>query len=404
MTHVLFIDDEPLNHQLIARALAPLGAQLSFAEDGMSGIARARALKPDIIITDVMMPGMDGYDVTRQLRRDPQFSSVPVLVLTVQSSLQDKLKAFEAGADDYMSKPFELAELTARVTALLRRVEINASYAALNVVADPAYMIALHSLRGGTGCSTLAVNLAISLSSLWGQTILLDLAMTAGQIALMLNMNLRRTWTNISGLRAAEIDLEILNSVISTHESGISFIAAPTFPTEGEPLQSEMLSSVLTLLKRHYSYLVADVPHDFSENAITALDAADTILIVANSDMASVRAAAAALDTYGKLGYPEGKLKLLLNATFPRAGLQKEKIEKALGLQFIASIPYVPDLFVEAINYGQPPVFEKPTDPASAFLEDLAFFLSKPADKKAKPENPTEAWKRVYKRSQERRK
>ena len=404
MTRVLFIDDELLNHQLVGRALQPLGFQISFAEDGTSGIAQARTLKPDIIITDVMMPDIDGYEVTRQLRRDPQFNVVPILVLTAQSGLQDKLKAFEVGADDYMSKPFEPAELAARVTALLRRSDLITPPVSQEAVADTAQMIALHSLRGGTGCSTLAVNLAISLTSLWGRTILLDLTMTAGQVALMLNMNLRRTWADISRFDMGEIDMDAINSVISTHESGVSFVAAPTFPTEGESLRAETLSGVLSLLKSRYDYIIADLPHDFSENALSALDAADTILIVATPDMASVRAAAAAMDTYLKLGYPKEKMKLLLNATFPRAGLPKEKIEKALGMEFVAMIPFIPDTFVEAINYGQPPVHQKPNEPASALIEDFAFFLSKPAHKKSRPENPSEAWKRVYKRYQDRRK
>jgi Flp pilus assembly CpaE family ATPase len=73
--------------------------------------------------------------------------------------------------------------------------------------------------------------------------------------------------------------------------------------------------------------------------------------------MASIRAVRAALDTYTKLGYSTDKIKLVLNATFPRAGLAKDKIEAALGVAFLATIPYVPELFVEAINYGRPPVF-----------------------------------------------
>lgn len=404
MTRVLCIDDEPINHQLVTHALESLGCQISFAEDGTSGIAKARTLKPDILITDVMMPDINGYEVTRQLRRDLQFAGIPILVLTAQSGLQDKLKAFEAGADDYLSKPFEAAELAARVTALLRRVESVQASRLIKPVADTARMIAVHSLRGGTGCSTLSVNLGISLASLWGGTILLDMTMTAGQIALMLNMNLRRTWADIARFDAGEFDMDALHSVISMHESGLAFIAAPTFPAEGESLRAETLLTALNLLKHHYDYIVADLPHDFSEVALQTLDSADMILMVATPDMASVRATAAAMDTYFKLGYPKEKIKLLINATFPRSGLPKDKIETALGLTSIVTIPYIQDIFVEAINYGQPPVFHKPQESISALLEDFAFFISKESHKKSKPEKPTEAWKRVYNRYQKRKK
>ena len=106
MIRILVIDDEPLNHQLVSKALEKLDCQILSAEDGTSGIARARTLKPDIIITDVMMPDINGYEVTRLLRREAQFYSTPILVLTAQAGLKDKLHAFEVGADDYLSKPF----------------------------------------------------------------------------------------------------------------------------------------------------------------------------------------------------------------------------------------------------------------------------------------------------------
>src|SRR5215211_6531248 len=123
MTRVLVIGDEPINLQLVARVLEPLHYELHFSENGKDGVTKARNLVPDIIITDVMMPEINGYEVTRILRREPQFASTPILVLTAQAGLQDKLKSFEAGADDHLTKPFEPAELVVRVTSLLRRVE-----------------------------------------------------------------------------------------------------------------------------------------------------------------------------------------------------------------------------------------------------------------------------------------
>ncbi|MCG2786231.1 MAG: response regulator [Anaerolineae bacterium] len=121
MTNVLVIDDEPVFHSLVTRALERLNFTVSYAENGVSGLSMARSLKPDIIISDVMMPGIIGYEVVRSLRREPEFAQTPILMLTAQSGLQDKLKAFEAGADDNLTKPFEPEELAARVNVLLRR-------------------------------------------------------------------------------------------------------------------------------------------------------------------------------------------------------------------------------------------------------------------------------------------
>jgi pilus assembly protein CpaE len=405
VSRILFIDDEPINHQLVARALEPSGAELHFADNGTAGIALARSLRPDLIITDVMMADITGYEVTRLLRRESQFAGTPILVLTAQTGLQDKLKSFEAGADDHLTKPFEAAELAARVAALLRRVEAARTSALEPARREAGRMVALHSLRGGTGCSTLAVNLGVGLISLWRKpVILLDLTMTAGQVALMLNMTLRRTWADVARFAPDELDSEVVRSIVSSHESGLSFVAAPTFPSQAEPLQSGTLSRALEMFKSEYEYVLADLPHDFSDSALPALDAADMILMVACPDMASIRAASAALDTYQKLGYPKEKIKLLLNATFPHSGLPKDKIEAALGMPATAVVPYVQDIFVEAINHGKPTMLEKPLEPISSLLEDFALFLSKDDDKKAKPENPTDTWKRVYKRYQDRKK
>ena len=405
MTRILFIDDEPLNHQLVAHALESLKCEFHFALNGKEGIAKARNIKPDLIITDVMMPELNGYELTRLLRRELQFSSIPILILTAQSGLQDKLKSFESGADDHLTKPFEAAELAARVTALLRRAEAAKASAGPAVVPESAYTIAIHSLRGGTGCSSLAVNLGVGLASLWKKpTMLLDLTMTAGQVALMLNMTLRRTWADLAGLGPGDLEPEIVNSILSLHESGLSFVAAPTFPSQAETLQGETLGTAIRLIKGQYEYVIADLPHDFSEAAVQGLDAADVILTVGAPDMASIRAVTAAIDTYEKLGYPKDKVKFILSATFPHSALSKDKIEAALGLTTFATIPYAQDVFVDAINLGQPLVFAKPELPVAGMLEDFAFHLSKDEHKKAKPENPTETWKRVYGRYQKRKK
>lgn len=404
MTRILIIDDEPLNLELVAHALRPLRYELHFAANGSEGVTKARNLEPDLIITDLMMPDLDGYELTRILRREPRFAATPILVLTAQAGLQDKLKSFEAGADDHLIKPFETAELLMRVTALLRRTEATRSFRQ-EIQMESARLIAVHSLRGGTGASTLAVNLGIGLAALWKKpTTLLDLTMTAGQVAMMLNMPLKRTWTDIARFRAEEVDLDAVMSIVGSHESGLSFIAAPTFPSEAETLHQETLGAALRLLKAQFDYMVCDLPHDFSEPAIQALDTADIILMIATPDMASIRAAVAAMDTYEKLGYQKEKIRLVINAIFPRSGLSKEKIESTLGMTTFIIIPYVQDVFVDAINLGQPPVYYKPHESISGLLEDFALLVSKDSHKKSKPENPSETWKRVYKRYQERKK
>ena len=105
------------------------------------------------------------------MRGELQFAKVPIIILTAQTELQDKLKSFEAGAEAYLRKPFDPAELMARLTVFLRRVEIAGTSVPEEEVdkkvSEGGKLIVVHSLRGGIGCSSLAVNLAVALSMLW---------------------------------------------------------------------------------------------------------------------------------------------------------------------------------------------------------------------------------------------
>ena len=123
MTNILVIDDNPIYLQMISKALEATHWLVHMADNGVHGLALARMHKPALIVTDVVMPDISGYELSRQLHRDPEFAHTPILVLTTQSTLQDKLQSFESGADDHLTKPFEPAELVARLTVLLRRAE-----------------------------------------------------------------------------------------------------------------------------------------------------------------------------------------------------------------------------------------------------------------------------------------
>jgi len=405
MTTILAIDDVKIYHNMIIHALEPQGYQIETALSGSEGIQKARSINPDLIITDVMMPDMSGYEVTSALRREENFAHTPILVLTAQADMQAKLNAFEAGADDYLTKPFAPKELEARIVALLRRVERLKAVHKESKNEEKARLIAVHSLRGGIGCSSLAVNLSLSMFELWHKpTILIDLAMTAGQVALMLSAPLKRTWADLARFSADEIDFEAINSVINQHESGLSLIPAPTLPSEATSLGTEMLGTALKMLRQEFCYIVADLPHDFNAMTLCALDEADLVLLLVAPEMASIRAASAALDTYTKLNYPPEKIKLILNAVVPRSGLSKEKIESALALPITVTIPYIADKFVQAINYGQPYISSHPDDAVAGLFEDFAFHLSQDEHKKSNPSAPSETWQRVYKRYTERQK
>lgn len=120
MAKILVIDDEPSITNLVTAYLKPEAYEVHTAADGPSGLKAARAFKPDLIILDIMLPGMDGLELLSRLRRESQ---VYVILLTARTEETDKIVGLSVGADDYVTKPFSPRELTARVKAALRRIQ-----------------------------------------------------------------------------------------------------------------------------------------------------------------------------------------------------------------------------------------------------------------------------------------
>jgi two-component system KDP operon response regulator KdpE len=118
VTRVLVIDDEPQIRRALRAGLERNGFAVTLADDGEAGLDAAAEAPPDLVILDLAMPGLDGFAVCRQLR---EWSSIPVIVLSVRDDEADKIAALNQGADDYLTKPFSLDELIARMRAVLRR-------------------------------------------------------------------------------------------------------------------------------------------------------------------------------------------------------------------------------------------------------------------------------------------
>jgi two-component system KDP operon response regulator KdpE len=121
---ILVVDDEEQIRRALQRALAARGYQAEVAVDGEDALSTFGAFAPDVVVLDLNLPGIDGLEVTRRLR---SWSQVPILVLSVREDEADKVAALDLGADDYLTKPFGVPELLARVRALLRRAESPAA-------------------------------------------------------------------------------------------------------------------------------------------------------------------------------------------------------------------------------------------------------------------------------------
>ena len=394
---VLLIDDEPFYNKLLSRPMKQAGHEFIYCKTGKDGLTAISSKDPEVIIVDLRLPDMNGFDILERLRRDAQFSHIPIIVITAKNELGEKLKAFELGADDYLVKPFQPEELVARMRILARRGKAMKIVKEMEEEDDLfSTVVAVHSLRGGVGCSTAAVNLGLAFQQLWEKSsLIMDGVMSAGQVAMMLDVKPRFTWADFAEIKLDAIDDEVLNDLFGRHDSGVSFVAAPKTPVGIDAFPDDFWRFILDKIQKRFRFTVIDTAHDFTDLTIQMLNFATMILLVVTPDMSSLNASLSALDIYDKLGFPPDKIKILLNHNSAIAGIRQAQIEKVLKQPVDFVLPYEPEQVVRAINFGKPLVLNEPNISVSMILQDTAYNLSDDLYKNLPPAVPSETWKRV---------
>ncbi len=160
---ILVVDDDLETLRLVGMMLQRQGYDIVAANTGELALSMAIQEKPALVILDVMMPGMDGYRISREIRKDPATAEIPILMFTAKNQVDDKVTGYGAGADDYLTKPVHPAELISHVKTLLTRKEKRSTK---DGVAKSGCIIGILGCKGGLGVSTLALNLAISLGEM----------------------------------------------------------------------------------------------------------------------------------------------------------------------------------------------------------------------------------------------
>ncbi len=160
---ILIVDDDIETLRLVGLMLQRQGFQIVAANNGTQALSQAANEHPDLILLDVMMPDMDGYQVTRKLRKDPTTATTPILMFTAKTQVDDKLAGYEAGVDDYLTKPVHPVELVARIKVLLAR-SLGRVAGNTGNLAEKGYVMGVVAPKGGMGVSSLVLNLAISMA------------------------------------------------------------------------------------------------------------------------------------------------------------------------------------------------------------------------------------------------
>jgi pilus assembly protein CpaE len=370
------------------------GYEVRAAENGMEGVRAATIWKPDIVLLDVMMPGMDGYETCRRLRQIPHMASIPIIMVTAKTTIEDKIRGYEVGADDYITKPFINEELLLRLKAHIRR----ASIAEKEKEVTTTRVIAVFSLRGGAGVSSLAVNTAVGLATLWqSPVVLLDLSTPVGACDLMLDTKPDYRLDTLVEQDFRDLDKDMIFDYLATHESGVRLLGGISNPVQAELLKEGHISTVLEHLDGPFPYIVVDTAHNFLGPTLTVLERADVILMPLTPDINSVRVTMTALRVFEQLGFGKERVLLVLNNPSANDGLDPRRIEKTLGLPISIRLKHA-DVWNKAINVGNPVIAQEDATETVETLQDLVWELSRPADKEQAPKETSRLWDNIQSR------
>jgi len=359
MARILIIDDNYDMLNMLQMLLERQGNhEITTCPNGQKGLAAAFSENPDLAIVDVMMPGISGYEVVKQLRSDPRTADMGIIILTARGQSVDRKAALAAGADDHISKPADIDTLMNHINALLER---NIAKAQLK----DTIVIPVLSLKGGVGVTTIAVNLASVLRQV-APTVLLDLSPTAGQCAFFLRLRPEKHWGQYLEKPETPID-----SLVLKHPSNLQVLLAPPIPDRYGWPNKHQIETIIARLKAVGRFVVVDMPSLLDPTAKAVLTQAHRIVLVSGNNPAAVQVTRVTLQALQEW---KARLIVIHNTFAPGPRPPTDAIQKALRAPLTVDIPYDPAQST-AMHKGMPLAAVQPKTPLVLGIKRIAQIL-----------------------------
>jgi pilus assembly protein CpaE len=376
---ILIIDDDLDTLRLVGLMLQRQGYQISAATNGQQGLDKAFEEDPDLILLDVMMPDMDGYEVTRRLRQNPSTMETPILMFTAKTQLDDKVTGFEVGANDYLTKPTHPSELQARVKTLLSRVSEKKGGDGSRGDENRGYVIGVLGARGGLGVTTLAVNLGAGLHTRTKSEVIVA-ELLPGQGALALDMGV----TNSKGLvdllslsKLSEITRDSVRESLIHHTSGMKLLLASDRPRDMHLInQTANYETIISRLAGLARFVVLDLGVGLQPFAEKILRHCDETLIILEGVPNTIIHTRALMDDIAALGLPKKNINVVLNNRIRSdTQLPASQVQTKLDHEIISTLTPAPELFVQATRVQTPAVLCQPESLTARQVNKLVDFI-----------------------------
>jgi CheY-like chemotaxis protein/MinD-like ATPase involved in chromosome partitioning or flagellar assembly len=380
---ILVIDDDLDTLRLVGLMLQRQGYQISAATNGQQGLEKAIEEKPNLILLDIMMPDMDGYEVARRLRKNPVTINIPILMFTAKTQLDDKVAGFEVGADDYLTKPTHPSELQSHVKALLARSAKTSGEPTFDEDQERGYVIGLVAARGGMGISSLAANLAAGLyQKFQTDVILAELTPGQGSLGLDLGVTNEDGLANILSMAPAEITNESVSGQLVTHAAGFKVLAASNHPRDfqltNQVTQYENLVARIATLGQ---FIVLDMGMGLPPFVQRLLPKINELVVLVEGVPNTINHTRALIDDLIELGIDESHVSVVLNNRVrSESQLAWAEVQKQLGHSIAATLTPAPELFLQASRLKTPAVI---CQPESLTAQQIAKLVERIAEHEA---------------------
>jgi len=360
---ILIIDDDLDTLRLVGLMLQRQGYQITAATNGQQGLDKAFEDTPNLILLDIMMPDMDGYEVARRLRNNPKTVDVPILMFTAKTQLNDKVAGFEVGADDYLTKPTHPSELQSHVKALLARSGKTAQEKTTLVFEQHGYVVGLISARGGVGVSSLAANVSANLHQKFqADVVLAELAIGQGSLALDLGITKEDGLANLLRKAPTEITRNNVAQQLIPHDAGFKALVASNHPRDFQLInQVSQYENLLARMATLGRFIVLDLGMGLPSFVQSLLPLINELFVVVEGSPNSIAHTRALISDLIELGMKENHISVVLNnRVHTESQMSWTEVQEQLGQSITATITPAPELFAQAARLKTPAVICQP--------------------------------------------